>query len=368
MTAAHLAAAAVAVGVPWSFLQLVRRLDLYAAPGRSAVVAGVAWGAAAYALALAANAAALALLPVAIVAGAVAPVVEELAKAAIVVERERRPDFTYFVDGAVLGFATGAGFAMVENLAYLAGSPAGVGFGLSVNRAFSTSLMHGTACALVGVAIGRWRFGDRGRAGALGIGLAGAMLLHAAFNRWVSGGEPRQVVLGAIAIGVGGVAALAALIAHGLRDERRQLRATLADEARVTAAESRAVQARRHAEALLAPVRARFGAARAAEVAELLRWQARLGLTRRAASAAPDGPQRAALAAQLDALRRDVAARQQALGVYVMAYLRSVWPDADDTLWQRLDAAVAGPVGAADNLWDALQSRAPDGGPHRGSG
>ena len=353
------AAAAVAVGVPLLFLYLVASLDLYASPDRRAVAYGAAWGALAFAVAGAANRAALAALPLAVVVVAVAPIVEELAKAVILVERERRPDFTYFVDGAVLGFATGTGFAMVENLSYLGGAPSGAGFGLSVNRAFSTSLMHGTACALVGIAIGRWRFGrGRGRVVGLAGGLAAAMALHVAFNHWVSGGDPRQVVYGAVGIGVAGVTAVATLILHGLREERRRLYATLARERAVTAAESRAVQALRQARALLDPVGERFGAARAAEVTRLLQLQARLGLTRQAALAAPDGPQRAALAAQVEALRRDVAAGQRALGLYVMAYVRAVWPDPDDTLWQRLDAAVAGGDGGADNLWTSLDDRA----------
>lgn len=357
------AAAAVAVGVPLLFLYLVASLDLYASPDRRSVAIGAAWGAAAFVVAGAANRAALAVLPLAAVVVVVAPVVEELAKSVILVERERRPDFTYFVDGAVLGFATGTGFAMIENLAYLAGAPSGAGFGLSINRAFSTSLMHGTACAVVGIALGRWRFGrGPGRAVGLAGGLAAAMALHAAFNHWVAGGDPRRVVFGAVGIGLGGVAAVAVGIVLGLRDERRRLRAALAHERAVTAAESRAVQAIRQARALLDPVGERFGAARTAEVARLLQLQARLGLTRQAALAAPDGARRTALDAQVDALRRDIDARQRALGLYVMAYVRAVWPDPDDTLWQRLDAAVASGDGGADNLWTMLRDRADDGG------
>ena len=91
------------------------------------------------------------------------PGVEELVKAVVLVDQVRRPSFTYFVDGAILGFAAGTGFAMIENLVYLLGAPAADGLGLSINRVFGASLMHGTACALVGVALWRGRFGRYAR-------------------------------------------------------------------------------------------------------------------------------------------------------------------------------------------------------------
>ncbi|MFN8423758.1 MAG: hypothetical protein U0470_10395 [Anaerolineae bacterium] len=56
---------------------------------------------------------------------------------------------------------------------------------------------------------------------------------------------------------------------------------------------------------------------------------------------APEGPLKRALAAEADALRGAMAGRQRAIGLYVMSYVRAVWPAADDTLWARLDQAVA---------------------------
>lgn len=366
-------AAAVSVGIPLVFLYLVRRLDLYGSSARGAVKVCVGWGMIAFAVALGTNSLVkLALvLTYSFTANFVAPIVEELAKAVALVDQERRPGFTYFVDGAVLGFATGTGFAMVENLYFLADAGVGAGLGLSINRVFSASLMHGTACALVGVAIGRWRFGrGRSRVLALALGLAAAMALHLAYNNWV---DPDRAVAGvtllagAIALGMGGLVVVALLILQGLREERSWLRTALALDVGVSPAESTAVQGLRRVKTLLAPVGERFGPARQAEVAELLRLQARLGLKRRAAQLAPDGPLRATLDDTVAQLRREVDARQQAIGLYVMAFVRAVWPDPGDSLWVGLDDAVAAMADGVDNaagvdrggsVWTMLASRA----------
>src|SRR5262249_19828787 len=150
---------------------------------------------------------------------------EEVLKASGLVIAVRRPDFTYFVDGAICGFAAGTAFAVLEGLFYLKHAGPGNGMGLSVNRAFSTSLMHGTSCALVGVALGRLRFG-RGaqRFVALLVGLAAAMVVHMSYNRIVGGAVPPDwVVPAAIAWGAFGVGAVAGMILWGLREERAWL-------------------------------------------------------------------------------------------------------------------------------------------------
>ncbi|MEM1412882.1 MAG: PrsW family glutamic-type intramembrane protease, partial [Pseudomonadota bacterium] len=50
----------------------------------------------------------------------VAPVVEEVLKAAIIVWLFRTHRIGFLVDGAIFGFAVGAGFAVAENFFYLA--------------------------------------------------------------------------------------------------------------------------------------------------------------------------------------------------------------------------------------------------------
>lgn len=85
----------------------------------------------------------------------VAPVVEEIAKALIVVGLVRANRVGFLVDAAILGFAAGTGFALVENLQYQRLAPE-AGVGLWIVRGFGTAIMHGgvtAILAMVGVAM-----------------------------------------------------------------------------------------------------------------------------------------------------------------------------------------------------------------------
>lgn len=79
-----------------------------------------------------------------------APVVEESLKAAALIWWIRRGRIAFLVEGALLGFAVGAGFAFTENLIYAA-SLRQAHLSVHVIRGFGTAIMHGGATALVGV-------------------------------------------------------------------------------------------------------------------------------------------------------------------------------------------------------------------------
>lgn len=364
----------VSIGVPLAFLLAVRRLDLYASGSLSSVLWCAGAGLAAFAVAAGVNTWAGGLLVAAGMSAAaagwalrtsVAPVVEELLKSAGVVYFERRPEFTYFVDGAVFGFASGTAFAIVENLSYVTGAAAGQALGTSVNRAFSTSLMHGSATALVGVSIGRFRFEHgRSRLLALAGGLAAAVVMHSAFNRLVNAGELTPAILAAaFGIGLGGVALTALWIRLGLADERAWLRESLGLDVGVTAGEAEIVHRLGDVRALLAPVEAAFGSAKRDRVERFLRMQARLGLKRQAMGLTKDpdlaealGREVSALAAEVDELRREI-------GVYCMSYVRAIMPPEADSLWGRLEASVEAAArdreqsGRTLDLWSTLAER-----------
>jgi RsiW-degrading membrane proteinase PrsW (M82 family) len=80
----------------------------------------------------------------------VAPIVEEAAKALVVVHLIRTKRVGFMVDAAILGFATGAGFAAAENLYYLStlGDANLLLWGV---RGFGTALLHGGATAIMGI-------------------------------------------------------------------------------------------------------------------------------------------------------------------------------------------------------------------------
>ncbi len=79
-----------------------------------------------------------------------APFVEESLKALYLVYLLRAHRIGFMVDAAILGFAIGAGFALVENLFYLYARP-DAALSLWVIRGFGTAVMHGSATAIVGI-------------------------------------------------------------------------------------------------------------------------------------------------------------------------------------------------------------------------
>lgn len=79
-----------------------------------------------------------------------APVVEEALKALVMVFLFRTSRIGFLVDAAIMGFAVGAGFALVENFFYLS-SGASAHMGVWIVRGFGTAIMHGGVTAIFGV-------------------------------------------------------------------------------------------------------------------------------------------------------------------------------------------------------------------------
>jgi RsiW-degrading membrane proteinase PrsW (M82 family) len=349
----------VAIAVPLIFLFMVRWLDLYASGSLKVVVICLLWGVVAFVLAFQANTVALGLVGMGLLVTLVAPMIEEVLKSLILVYEVRRPNFTYFVDGAIYGFAAGTGFAVVENLLYLGRAGAVGGVGMAVSRAFSTALMHGSASALVGVALGRMRFG-RGfsRIASLLLGWAAAMALHITFNNLISANMGVLTLVLAMLIGMGGVALNAGFIFWGLREERRWLRETLQLAVGVSVGESNVVQQIDSLDELLAPIAEHFGVEKRKQVEAFLRLQARLGLKRKVQEQTADPKLRAALDAQVQALRQEMDTLRRAVGVYCMAYVRSILPPETEPIWARLDQSLLAQQGASGrNLWSTLSDK-----------
>jgi len=114
----------------------------------------------------------------------VAPPMEELLKAAILVALIRGHRIGFLVDAAIVGFATGTGFAMVENILYLKIAP-DAPLGAWFVRGFGTAIMHGGATAIFGV-MGLAIVERAQRSGLLAFvpGFLLAVALHSAFNHF----------------------------------------------------------------------------------------------------------------------------------------------------------------------------------------
>jgi len=166
------------------FLLVLLLLDSYKLTTRRSVFRSIGWGIVAAGVAYVINSAGLALgLDSLTLRRYVAPLLEEMLKAGLLVVLIRRGRVGFLVDAAIHGFAAGAGFALVEN-AYYAG--AGVsGVGVWIARGLGTAMMHGSAtaiAALLGKSLTE-RHGVSARWFAPGV--LAAATLHAIYNHFV---------------------------------------------------------------------------------------------------------------------------------------------------------------------------------------
>ena len=116
----------------------------------------------------------------------VSPLIEESLKAAILAYLIRTQRIGMLVDAAIVGFAIGTGFAVVENLYFLVNSPE-LPFGVWIIRGFGTAVMHGGATAIF--AIVSVELADEhpdAMLAAFGPGLAAATVVHSMFNHFLA--------------------------------------------------------------------------------------------------------------------------------------------------------------------------------------
>jgi RsiW-degrading membrane proteinase PrsW (M82 family) len=364
----------IAVLLPLVFLYIIYALDLYSSGSFRTVAICFVWGLVAFGFAFLLNTGvnehvlqgqlninrfrAFTLTVV-----LVAPIVEELVKSLALIYFGRRPDFTYFVDGAIYGFAAGIGFSILENFWYMSqAGGAEQGPVLVISRSFSTCLMHGSASALVGVSIGRFRYGH-GRARVLStiLGWGAAMVLHSVFNRVVEFWDGAALLVGAVGIGIGGMILIALFIRWGLAEEKKWIEDTLGLDLRVTEKEKALVRQLQDVDELLEPIRDRFGDEKTAQVEEFLVKQAQLGIKQKTSGMTTDDRLRQQLQAQVQELQAEIDELRRQVGVYCMTYVRSIFPLELVVQWmsdleRRVEEAKQKP--AQYNLWGKLQSAA----------
>jgi protease PrsW len=113
----------------------------------------------------------------------VAPAIEEGLKASWIAWLIGRRRIGFLVDAAILGFAVGTGFALIENTYYLQALKTG-GMGVWIVRGLGTAVMHGGMTALFGI-ISKNLFDLTPRWFAFVPGLLVAVCLHSLFNHFV---------------------------------------------------------------------------------------------------------------------------------------------------------------------------------------
>src|SRR5574341_535798 len=238
-------ALAVATLVPAVVLYLIYSQDLYENREKWTVLACFIWGTVAFALAYGLSKVVFGygLATRELWVQFMAPVAEELLKALVLIYLVRRPQFTYFVDGAIYGFAAGMGFAIVENWSYVSSFQAG-GLSVAVGRVISTNLIHATSCALVGIALGYARFQRHsGRILLMLLGLALGMTVHISFNNLVSRGlSGVLLIVLAASMGILGAGFIVFMIKRGLAEQKVWIEEKLGAADRVTEQEAAVVQ------------------------------------------------------------------------------------------------------------------------------
>lgn len=127
-----------------------------------------------------------------------APILEETLKALLVAWLIRSQRTGFLVDAAILGFALGTGFALFENLTYLA-SAAEIRIVVFIVRGFGTAIMHGAATALFAM-VSKTLVERRGSTSiALFLpGLLLAVAVHSTFNHFFL--SPVMTTLGVLIV------------------------------------------------------------------------------------------------------------------------------------------------------------------------
>lgn len=114
----------------------------------------------------------------------ISPLIEESLKGLVILMLIRLNRIGFLVDAAIMGFAVGAGFAVVENMYFLQTLP-DTSTGVWIVRGFGTAIMHGGATAIFAVT-GRALISNRKElgTGAYLPGLFVAAITHSVFNHF----------------------------------------------------------------------------------------------------------------------------------------------------------------------------------------
>jgi RsiW-degrading membrane proteinase PrsW (M82 family) len=164
------------------FLATLFLLDTFKLVPLRSVMASLAAGAAVALATLWFHDAVLAGLDPVLVSRYAAPLVEEIGKASVVLMLIAAGRVGFVADAGVKGFAVGAGFAVVENITYLAALSDAPAILWAV-RGLGTAVLHGATTAIFGMIAKA--LSDRPRSAAAAAylpGLAAAVAIHSAFN------------------------------------------------------------------------------------------------------------------------------------------------------------------------------------------
>jgi len=112
------------------------------------------------------------------------PIIEEILKVVLILLLIKRNKIGFMVDGAIYGFAVGAGFALLENIYYLYNVESG-NIMLWIVRGVGTAIMHGGTTSIIAIIIMQGGEQMKSRYLPAFIGLLVAILIHMLYNRFL---------------------------------------------------------------------------------------------------------------------------------------------------------------------------------------
>lgn len=354
-------AIALATAVPIIVLYIIFTLDLYGTGNFSNIAICFGWGGLMVAVAYFANTGVYERIGnYDAMIRFVAPIIEELLKAAILLYLVRRENFTYFVDGAIYGFAVGIGFAVFENYFYLYLDEAGA-LSTAIGRVLSTNLMHATASAVVGSALGFARFQRfQGRAFFLVAGLVVAMLFHMGFNNITQSDMGSSLLLVYAAfIGFGGTGFIAWIMRRGLNEQKQWIQESLGkiDQKVITRNEAAAVDHLADAQSILEPLEVVYGRDTAIKIEQFLVLQAQIGIKLKTIEKLNDEKMRAATEREVETMEQEMTALRKQIGSHTMLSLRAIFPEATELIKNKLASVTQARPKGTSSLFASLDKK-----------
>ncbi len=356
---ASIVALTIATLIPLVFLYVIYTRDIYHTGEFQFILYCLGWGGVAYLLAYLVNSTLVNsnVIGEDFLVRFFAPFIEETFKGLFLLYLIRRPNFSYFIDGAVYGFASGIGFAIFENFEYVLGNPS-IAVSLAISRVLSTNLIHAVGSALIGISLGLWRVeGSRLRRFWLFVGgWILAITLHSTFNNIVS--DDTELIF-AFILSFIGIGIIVFAIRQGLQGEKIGINKNLGMTDGVTSNEVAAVQNINKLDDILKKLAQLFGPQKASQIEKFLYLQARLGILKTTAEKLHDPKLQAATEAEIKDLRIKMNTLRVEVGAYCMLYLRNVFPEEVSPIYELLQNRLKSTDKnlAGTGLWSTLTQR-----------
>jgi len=359
----------LALMMPVVFLGIIRRFDFYQTGQYRIILLSLVLGGIAYTPAALTNGFMIGPGHISkeIIERYIAPVQEEIFKGLFLFYLVRRYRLTYSVDGALYGFAVGTGFAVLENLSYISGDPSEV-MVITIQRIFTTSLVHAFSSAAVGIALGRFHLEtSKSKWQVPAVGLLIAIGQHMLYNNiihLIDKPDSNEILLYITFVpGIPGIFFIRYVMQRGVKQARNWIKVKLGMEDRVTRSEVAAVDHLASPREVLFPVLERFGAETASQVEKLLYLQARLGIKRKSLDSIQSNHAiYNTVESEIKEMRTEIEKVQREIGAYAMLFVRGLFTEEMISVWdlmqtkiQERSAVTGGQKGGG--LWSSLDER-----------